>query len=137
MARNHRRVGVMAAGALLAAPLIALLASPLASADPADPAVVVGGDVTTTTTTLFGFTEAFSSNSDTGGADSLLSLGSDDLDIFDNPPDTYGFLFTDGNVAQFGIEVVDGDLQFIDNVPPTTFLFDDPGFDFIGGAGVF
>ena len=137
MAQNHRRMAGMAVGAILAAPLIALLASPLASADPADPALVVTNpDVTTTDYSLFGFTEAYSSNSDTGGADSLLTLGSDDLDVFDSPPDTYGFLFTDGTDAQFGIEVVDGKLELIDNVPPATFIDPDPGLADISAGGV-
>jgi hypothetical protein len=136
MAKNHRRGGViagMAVGAVLAAPLIALLASPLASADPADPAASIGGDVTTTPYSFLGITDDVSNNADTGGFDNLLTIGNTDLDIFSNGSDTYGFLFTDGDVFQEGFEVVDGTPTFIDVLNPALPVDFDPGFADIGG----
>ena len=43
MTKHYRRMGAVAVGALVAPPLISLLASPLASANPTDAAL--GGDL--------------------------------------------------------------------------------------------
>jgi hypothetical protein len=141
MTNNHRRVaGVVAtaAGALLTAPLISLLASPVASADGAD-LVVINPDVTTYGPyTIDGFTDTFSLNTSTDAFDNYLTTTNYDLDIFSGAPGSNSFelLFTDPGVFQVGIDDIGGTYSFIDNFPPTDFLPTDPGLADLGGIAI-
>jgi hypothetical protein len=121
MSNNHRRI-VLALGALLAPPLLGLLASPLASADP---------DVTSFT--FDGDTLSF--NDITLAIDNLYSASGLDLDVFYGSTSNYGLLLTDPGVAQLGYEDIGGVVTYIDNFPPTDFIGVDPGLADIAGGG--
>ena len=129
---KHRRVGGvagMAVGAVLGAPLIALLASPFAGADPEDVTTTVYGPYD-------GFSDALSVNSATDGFDSYLTgtmWGALDIS-YDGPgSDSSEVLLTDPGAYQIGFDDVAGKLSFIDITNPVDFLPTDPGFADIGG----
>jgi len=134
MAKNPRRVGGivgMAVGALLAAPLIALLASPVASADTPD-VIPTNPDITTTDYSFGGITDAYSSNSDTGGVDNLATFGGSDLDLFYGGSDTYGVVLTTGDL-QIGFADDGGTFAPVLDLTPGDFIDPDIGFIAIGG----
>ena len=138
MSNNHRRmVGVvgMAAGALLAPPLIALLASPLASADPTD-AVVTGGDIITFGPyTVDGITDTLSVNDSTFGLDNYTVTSTPiDLDLFYGGDPSYGLIVTDPGVFQIGFDDIGGTTHLIDSFNPADFVSSDLGLSEIGGA---
>jgi hypothetical protein len=132
MKQNHRRVSgmvVRAAGALLAPPLIALLASPVAGADP---------DVTTLGPyDIDGYGETLSYD-EAGAVDSYLTGTYDgtgfDLDAYFDPSgsDSFDVLLTDPGVFQFGVDDVDGSISYIDNFLGVDFLPADPGLALLG-----
>ena len=139
MSNNHRRmVGVvgMAAGALLAPPLIALLASPLASADTTD-AVVTNPDILTLgPITAGGFTDTLSLNDVTFGVDNYLVSSTPviDLDLWYGPgTDNFGLIVTDPGVFQIGYDDIGGTVNFIDAFTPADFINPDFGLSVIGG----
>jgi len=132
MMKNHRRaagaVG-MAAGALLGAPLISLLASPIANADP---------DVTTLGPyDIGGYDETLSFN-DTSAVDSYVTGTYDgtgfDLDAYFAPPgsDSFEAVLTDPGYFQFGVDDVDGFISYIDNFLGIDFIPTDPGLALLG-----
>jgi hypothetical protein len=122
MSNNHRRIG-LALAALLAPPLLGLLASPLASADPDD----------VTSFTFGGDTLSF--NDITLAIDNLYSASGLDLDVFYGSTSNYGLLLTDPGIAQLGYEDVGSGITYIDNFPPTDFIGVDPGLADIAGGG--
>ncbi|MFZ0906925.1 MAG: hypothetical protein WAN71_24240 [Mycobacterium sp.] len=132
MSNNHRRtVGVVgiAAGALLAPPLIALLASPLASADD----IVTIGPFS-----AGGFTDTLSLNDVTFGVDNYLVSSTPvlDLDLFYGPGTNFGLILTDPGVFQIGYDDIGGTTSFIDSFTPADFISSDFGLSEIaGGAG--
>jgi hypothetical protein len=136
MSNNHRRtVGVvgMAAGALLAPPLIALLASPLASADPTD--ILTLGPYT-----AGGLTDTLSINDVSFGVDNYLVSATPalDLDLFYGPgTDNFGLIVTDPGLFQIGYDDIGGTTHLIDIFNPADFISSDFGLSEIGGsAGV-
>lgn len=135
MSTNHRRmVGIagMAVGAMLAPPLIALLASPVANADPSDASSVGSGDVTSYTLG----DDTFSINTSTDGFDNYFAAPTYDLDFFSGgSPETTGFLLTDPGVFQLGYDVVGGTVVPIDDFTPADFINPDIGLIEIGGGG--
>ena len=142
MSNNQRRmVGIvsMAVGGLLAGPLISLLASPLANADPSDAAVVIGpGEITTYGPyTLDGFTDTFSLNTTTDLFDNYLTGAFDgsnfDLDIYSPAANTYDVLLTDPGVLQVGVDDVGGVFSYTDSFVPADFVDPDIGLSAIGG----
>lgn len=142
MSNNHRRmVGVVgiAAGALLAPPLIALLASPLASADPTD-ALVTNPDILTIGPfTAGGLTDTLSINDVSFGVDNYLVSSTPvlDLDLFYGPGTNFGLILTDPGVFQIGYDDIGGTTSFIDTFNPADFINSDFGLSEIGGsAGV-
>lgn len=143
MNNKHRRVsGIvgMAAGALLAPPLLALLASPLANADPTDALSVGGGDITTLGPyTIDGITDSFSFNNETFGAfDNFAVDDGVDVDAFYGGTDTYGFVLTDPGVGQIGYVDIDGTPDFVATLDPADFLTGSPdvGLTEIAGGAV-
>ena len=140
MSDNHRRmVGIigMAAAGLLAPPLIALLASPAASADTSDAAVVT--DITTYGPYTFdGFTDTLSVNPSTDLFDNYLTgaLGAInlDLDIYSPATGDYDVLLTDPGLFQFGVDDTGGVFSFpIESFVPADFVDPDIGLSAIGG----
>ena len=134
MSNRHRRtIGIvgMAAGALLSAPLISLLASPLASADP---------DVTTLGPyTIDGYDETFSYTTNPLAFDNYLTGTYDgtgfDLDTYFGPTgsDSFEVVLTDPGVIQLGVDDVDGTVSYIDNFFGVDFIPTDFGLDLLGG----
>src|ERR1700733_5021808 len=127
MMKNHRGAACivgMAAGALLAAPLISLLASPVANADP---------DVTTLGPYDLGGYDVTLSYNDASAVDGYVTGTYDgtcfDLDAYFAPPgsDSFDLLLTDPGVFQFGVDDVDGSISYIDNFLGVDFLPADPG----------
>lgn len=139
MSNNHRRMGGIvgtAVGALLAPPLICLLASPLASADPGDSDIVTLGPYT-----VDGYTDTLSINDTTFALDNYLtgSVGSSafDLDAYSGAPgsDTYEVLLTDPSLFQLGFDDADGTITPIFSFTPADFINPDIGLVDLGGAG--
>lgn len=135
MSNNHRRmvgtVGIAAAG-LLAPPLIALLASPVASADPADAATIIPDPISTFGPYTFdGFTDTFSLNTTTDAFDNYLTGALSgfnfDLDIYSPAANTYDVLLTDPGLFQFGVDDIGGVLSFTDSFVPADFVTPDIG----------
>jgi hypothetical protein len=133
MRKNSRRMGGivgMGVGALLAPPLIALLASPVASADP---------DVTTLGPyDIDGYEETFGFNDTTYAVDNYLTGTYDgsafDLDTYFGPSgsDSFEVLLTDPGVLQLGVDDVDGSITYIDNFLGIDFIPTDPGLALLG-----
>jgi hypothetical protein len=133
MRKNYRRmVGIvgMGVGALLAPPLMALLASPVASADP---------DVTTLGPyDIDGYEETFGYNDTTHAVDNYLTGTYDgsafDLDSYFGPSgsDSFEVLLTDPGVLQLGVDDVDGSITYIDNFLGIDFIPTDPGLALLG-----
>ncbi len=143
MSNRHRRtVGIVGTtvGALLAAPLISLLASPLASADPTtDAAVGASSDVTTLGPfAIDGFTETLSYTTSPLALDNFLTETVDgsvfNLDTYFGPPGSGAFevLLTDTGVFQLGVDSVDGSVRLIDNFLGSDFFPADPGLALLG-----
>lgn len=119
----------MAAGAL-SAPLISLLASPLASADP---------DVTTLGPYgIDGYDETLSFNDTTYAVDNYLTGTYDgigfDLDTYFGPSgsDSFEVVLTDPGVLQLGVDDVDGSITYVDNFLGIDFIPTDPGLALLG-----
>lgn len=132
MMKNHRRTaGIlgMAAGALLAASLISLLASPVANADP--------GVTTLGPYDIGGYDETLSYNT-AYAVDSYVTGTYDgtgfDLDAYFGPPgsDSFDVLLTDPGIFQFGVDDVGGSLSYIDNFLGIDFIPTDPGLALLG-----
>jgi len=139
MDKNHRGLGgtaLMAFCALFAPPLISLMISPLASADPTPGAV--DQIVTLGPTSIDGFTDTFAFNDSTFAFDNYL-VGTVDgsvfnLDTFSGAPGSNSFevLLTDPGVFQLGAVDVDGSVRLIDNFLSADFLPTDPGLALLG-----
>jgi hypothetical protein len=119
----------MGFGALLAPPLICLLASPIASADTTD-VTGTGGDITYYT---FG-PDTLSINDATGAFDNYIATSSFDLDIGAPGSDSFEVLLTDPSVFQLGFDAGDGSVSYIDITNSADFLPPDPCFAELGGA---
>jgi hypothetical protein len=130
---NHNRRWVggvgMAVGALLAPPLICLVASPFANADTPDVAAP-GGDIATYT---FG-PDTLSINTTTGAFDNYIATSSYDLDVGAPASNSYEVLLTDPGAFQFGIDDVAGKISYIDIFNPANFLPPDPCLAELGGG---
>jgi hypothetical protein len=124
-----------AVGALLAPPLISLLASPLASADNGDSDILTLGPYT-----VDGYTDTLSINDSTFAFDNYLTGSVDsvpfDLDAYSGAPgsDTYELLLTDPSLFQLGLDDVDGTITPIFALDLTNSLSTDPGLTDLGGA---
>jgi hypothetical protein len=130
MSRNYRRMGAtvgMAVGALLAPPLLALSAGPVANADPSD--VVTYGPFS-----FDGYTDTFSINTTTDAVDNLTAYQTYDIDLYYGPgTDNYGIIVTEPGVFQLGVDDIGGSVGLVDSFTPP---FDvDPGLADIGGGG--
>lgn len=138
MTSNHRRRGGivgMAFGALLAPPLISLLASPLATADTPD-VVGTSGDITTYTFGTPPDTDTLSVNDTTFAFDNFHALTNYDIDIYSDGlgSHTHEVLLTDPGVFQLGVDDVDGVRTFIDSFTPADFINPDIGLTDLGGG---
>jgi hypothetical protein len=127
--RNIVRIVGIAAGALLAPPLISLLSSPLASADP---------DVTTLGPyDIDGYEDTLAYNT-TYAVDNYLTGTFDgtgfDLDTYFGPSgsDSFEVVLTDPGVLQLGIDDVDGSISYVDNFLGIDFIPTDPGLALLG-----
>jgi hypothetical protein len=128
----------MAAGAMLVSPVIALLASPLASADTTD-VTVTNPDVTTYGPYTFdGYTDTFSINTSTDAFDNYLTGAFDgsnfDLDLYSPATGDYDVLLTDPGLFQLGVDDTAGVLTYTDSFTPADFINPDIGLTDIGGA---
>ena len=136
MGANRRRVtgaiGI-AVGALLASPFVALLTTPLASADTSDDLVTVGPY------TSDGYTDTFT-YTDTSAFDNLLTGSYDlypyDLDIYSGAPgsDDSEVLLTVPLLFQGGFEDVDGTITPVYSFDAADFVSPDVGLADLGGA---
>ena len=140
MSRNHRRMGGMAIGALLGPPLISLLASPLASADPTTDAAGGGGDITTY---HLGPDDTLSINTTTHGFNNYFDGSHLNVDISNDGPGSgtlgvpnYLDIVTDPNHFQLVKGAEDGALIHDFDTHPGTFINPDQGLIDIGGGGV-
>jgi hypothetical protein len=141
MDKNHRGLGgtaLMAFCALVAPPLISLMVSPLASADPTTAALGTDQIVTLGPTSFDGFTDTLAFNDSTFAFDNYL-IGTVDgsvfnLDTFLGAPGSNSFevLLTDPGVFQLGAVDVDGSVRVIDNFLGVDFLPTDPGLALLG-----
>ncbi len=128
MSNRHRRTMGMvglAAGALLSASLISLLASPPASADP---------DITTLGPyDIDGYDETLSYTTSPLAFDSYVTGTYDgtgyDLDGYFGPSgsDSFEVVLTDPGVFQLGVDDVDGSISYIDNFLGIDFVNPDIG----------
>lgn len=128
MSNRHRRTRGMvglAAGALLSASLISLLASPPASADP---------DITTLGPyDIDGYDETLSYTTSPLAFDSYVTGTYDgtgyDLDAYFGPSgsDSFEVVLTDPGVFQLGVDDVDGSISYIDNFLGIDFVNPDTG----------
>jgi hypothetical protein len=111
-------------GTLLAYPVIALLAGPVASADD----LVTIGPYTTD-----GYTDTFTYDTDTSAFDNILTGSYDsypyDLDIYSGTPgsDTSELLFTVPSLFQLGVDDVAGTLTPLYSFDPADFISPDVG----------
>jgi hypothetical protein len=125
-------------GALLAPPLISLLASPLASADPTPDVTGTGEVVTLGPYPIDGYEETLAYNSSTYAFDNYLTGTYDgsafDLDTFIGPSGSHSFdvLLTDPGVFQLGVDDVDGSISYVDNFLGIDFIPTDPGLALLG-----
>lgn len=138
MTSNHRRRGGivgMAFGALLAPPLISLLASPLASADTTD-VTGTSGDITTYTFGTVPDTDTLSFNDTTFAFDNFHAMTSYDVDFYSDGlgSHTHEVLLTDPGVFQLGVDDIDGVRTFIDSFTPADFINSDIGLADLGGG---
>ncbi|MGA8329772.1 MAG: hypothetical protein WB777_10820 [Mycobacterium sp.] len=130
---QQRTAGIVgtALGALLASPVIALLATPVANAD----------DLTTIGPyTIDGYTDTFTYDNDTSAFDNFLTGSYDsyplDLDIYSGAPGSGDseVLFTIPLLFQGGFEDVDGTITPIYSVDAADFFSPDVGLVDLGGA---
>jgi hypothetical protein len=143
MNSNHRRLSgtaSMAFCALLAPPLISLLTSPLASADPTTDVTGTGEMVTLGPYPFDGYTDTFAFNDSTYAFDNYLTGTYDgsafDLDTFLGPSGSGSFevLLTDPGIFQLGIDDVNGSISYIDNFFGIDFIGTDPGLGDLGAV---
>jgi hypothetical protein len=121
MITSHRMVGI-ALGALLATPLISLIGSPLASADPVTAAAVGPGDLTYT----FG-PDTLTIDPATGGFDNFIQLSNFDFDVSMPVDGTFGAVATGTNTHQpFQVGVQDTDGVLSHEFTTNTALFINP-----------
>jgi hypothetical protein len=129
MSRNHRRMGGMAVGALLAPPLISLLASPIASAEPTT-------DVTPVTDVQYTLgPDTLTVNPSDYAFDNYVSVSGYDLDVY--APDgltskTYDAVITDP--GKFQLDITDTDGVITHTLTTTGIGNPDPGVGDIGGT---
>lgn len=130
MTKLYRRMGAIAVGALVAPPLISLLASPLASADPTDAALAgdlsytLGPDTLTVNLSDFAF-------------DNYISTPNVDVDLYDDgglTSKTYDVVITDPKLFQLTIGDDDGTITHTLVTNPADFTSTDPGLAGLGGA---
>ncbi|WP_343709400.1 hypothetical protein [Mycobacterium sp.] len=131
MRSNRRHTAGVALGALLASGLIALLASPVASAD----------NLTTIGPyTVDGYTDTLTYDTGTSGFDNLLTGSFDsypfDLDIYSGGPGSGNseVLFTIPLLFQGGYEDVGGTITPISTFDAADFVSPDVGLVDLGGA---
>jgi hypothetical protein len=133
MRKNRRRIGGLvgiAAGALLAPPLIALLGSPVASADPD---VISLGPYP-----IAGYEETFAFNDTTSAVDNYFIGSYDginfDLDTYFGPSGSGSseVVLTDPGLFQLGVDDVGGSISYIDNFLGIDFIPTDPGLALLG-----
>jgi len=130
MSNRHRRTMGMvglAAGALLSAPLISLLASPPASADP---------DITTLGPyDIDGYDETLSYTTSPLAFDSYVIGPGYDLDAYFGPSgsDSFEVVLTDPGFFQLGVDDVDGSISYIDNFLGIDFVSPDIGLVDLAG----
>ncbi|MGA9492645.1 MAG: hypothetical protein WBV80_20665 [Mycobacterium sp.] len=131
MGSNRRHTAGLAMGALLASPLISLLASPVASAD----------DLSTIGPyTVDGYTDTFTYDTSTSGFDNFLTGSFDsypfDVDIYSGGPGSGDseVLFTIPLLFQGGFEDVNGTITPISSVDAANFVSPDVGLADLGGT---
>jgi hypothetical protein len=137
MSSRHRMRGTvgMAFGALLAPPLISLLASPLASADPVSAAAVGTGDVTYT----FG-PDTLTIDPATGGFDNFVEVSNFSFDVSMPVDGTFGVVATGSGGAdhnqpfQVGVQDTDGVLSHEFTTNPVDFINPDWGLGELQGV---
>ena len=130
---QRRTAGIVgtALGALLAAPVMALLTTPVASADDL---------VTVGPYTADGYTDTLTYDTDTSGFDNFLTGSYDsypfDLDIYSSAPGSGDseVLFTIPLLFQGGFEDVDGTITPISSFDAADFVSADIGLVDLGGA---
>jgi hypothetical protein len=141
MSHNHRSmsgIAGLAFGALLAPPLISLLANPLASADPTPDVTGTGEVATLGPYPIDGYEETLAYNSSTYAFDNYLTGTYDgsafDLDTFIGPSGSHSFdvLLTDPGVFQLGVDDVGGSISYVDNFLGIDFIPTDPGLTLLG-----
>jgi len=112
----------MAIGALLAPPLISLLASPVATADGTD------ADPDLKTITL-GPDDTLTYNVHSYAFDNFSDTSKFDVDVYSGGlgSDTHEILLTDPNTFQIGVDDIGGKLSFIDIFNPADLGSVDPG----------
>jgi hypothetical protein len=131
MSSSQRRTVGIALGTLLAYPVIALLAGPVASADD----LVTIGPYTTD-----GYTDTFTYDTDTSAFDNLVTGSYDsypyDLDIYSGAPGSGDseVLFTIPLLFQGGFDDVDGTITPISSFDAADFVSPDIGLVDLGGA---
>jgi hypothetical protein len=138
MGCSHRRmtgaIGIVS-GALLASAVVALVASPLASADATDDLVTVGPY------TIDGYTGTLTYDTDTSAFDGYIVGSYDsypyDLDVYAGPSgsDTSEVLFTIPLLFQGGFQDVDGTITPLYSFDAADFVSPDIGLVDLGGAG--
>jgi hypothetical protein len=131
MSSSQRRTVGITLGTLLAYPVIALLAGPVASADD----LVTIGPYTTD-----GYTDTFTHDTDTSAFNNILTGSYDsypyDLDIYSGAPGSGDseVLFTVPLLFQGGFEDVDGTITPISSFDAADFVTSDIGLVDLGGA---
>lgn len=116
-------------GALLASPVIALLATPVASAD----------DLTTIGPyTADGYTDTLTYDTDTSGFDNFLTGSYADLDIYSGGPGSGDstVLLTVPLLFQGGFEDVDGTITPVYSFDSADFISPDAGLADLGGTPI-
>jgi hypothetical protein len=134
MRRSYRHAAGLAVGALLAVPVLAVLAGPVASADPGDDLVTLGPYA------IGSYNDTLTYDSSNLAFDNFTtgSLGSTpfDLDVYQGPSgsDSAEYVFTIPLLFQGGIDDVDGTSTPFYSFNPFDFITPDAGLVNLGGA---
>lgn len=134
MGRSFRRTAVIAAGALMASPALALLGGSVASAEPTDDLVSIGP------VAIGGYTEGFTYDGDTGAFDNYLVGSYDsypyDLDIYFDPSGSGNseVLLTIPLLFQGGFTDVGGTITPVSSFDAADFVSSDIGLVDLGGT---
>jgi hypothetical protein len=134
MRRSYRHATGVAVGALLAAPVLAMLTGSVASADSGDDLVTLGPYA------IGGFDDTLTYDSSNLAFDNYTtgSLGSTpfDLDVYQGPSgsDSAEYVFTIPLLFQGGIDDVDGTSTPFYSFNPFDFITPDAGLVTLGGA---